>query len=182
MYRLSLCFGITIDKISMAKFSTKSSVQQDILVMLAAEHRSIEQRIDALEAANHAVEAERRFRELYRILFLHHYGETLVFYPSMREYEQTAVYLETVEEEHSTTMVLLEQMRQLSPVDPTFQARLDELKELIMGHIEEEENEIFAAVRTCMDEQELRQLAQEFKSIQIKTAPKIEARIKDLNP
>lgn len=146
--------------------------------MLTAEHRSIEQLIDAVEAADQAIEVAARFGSLYRMLTLHHYGEMIVFYPAMREYAETAVYLEAAEEEHSTTKTLLEQLRQLLPNPPAFQAKLDRLKESIMGHIEEEENEIFTAVRGCMSEQELRQLGQEFINLQTKIAPRIEARIK----
>jgi hemerythrin superfamily protein len=173
--------SIEIDEISMIKPSTRSSAYQDILAVLVTEHRLIEQLIDALETANAESKVKLRFRDLYQVLCLHHYGKTLVFYPAMREYKQTAAYLETAEETHNTSMILLEQMRQLSPAKPAFQAKLDQLKESIMGYIEEEENEIFAAVRRCMTEQELCQLGQEFKNIQIKIAPKLEARIKGLN-
>ncbi|WP_179228668.1 hemerythrin domain-containing protein [Leptolyngbya ohadii] len=161
----------------MTKSPTKSTAQEDILLVLAAEHRSIEQLIDALEAVDGEIAAEPRFLELYRVLSLHHYGEQLVFYPAMREYEQTAIYLETAEEEHSAFKTLLEQMAHSSPNDPTFQAKLDQLKEAIMGHIEEEENEIFPIVRVCMNELQLRRLVQEYRTVQTKFAPKIEARI-----
>lgn len=161
----------------MTRFPVKSTTQEDILIVLAVEHRSIEQLIDALESVDDEVEAERRFLELYRVLSLHHYGELLVFYPTMREYEQTAAYLETAEEEHSSFKTLLEQMAHSSPVGSSFQAKLDELKEAIMGHIEEEENEIFPMVRICINGSQLRQLVQEYRTVQTKFAPKVEARI-----
>ncbi len=81
----------------------------------------------------------------------------------MREYDETEQYIEEAEEEHNSAKILLEEMKMLKPDDSEFKAKLAHLIEAVKHHVEEEENEIFSAVRESMDEEELQELGQEFQ-------------------
>ncbi|HEY9700698.1 MAG TPA: hemerythrin domain-containing protein [Trichocoleus sp.] len=162
----------------MAKATSREKTKQDIISVLESEHRYIEQLFDALEnVKDTAKKSEQSFDELYKVLSLHAYGEELVFYPAMRDYEQTAEYVEEAEEEHNSVKILLEQMKQLSSKDKEFQVKLKHIKEMMMHHVEEEENEIFKVVRQCMDEKMLLLLAQEFEVTKTKMLPEVEEAI-----
>lgn len=163
----------------MVKANAKEKTQQDITAVLEAEHRHLEQLFDALEHTKGASKkAEKSFDELYKALSLHAYGEELVVYPAMRDFEQTAEYVEEAEEEHNSAKILLEQMKQLALNDEEFHTKLKYLKETMLHHVEEEENEIFPAVRQCMDEKMLILLAQEFEETKAKMLPEVEESMK----
>ena len=46
--------------------------------------------------------------------------------------------------------------------------KIEELKEAVQHHVEEEENEILPSVSDSMDEQEMKELAKEFKEAKSK--------------
>ncbi|MFS0516801.1 hemerythrin domain-containing protein [Nostoc sp. UIC 10607] len=146
----------------------------DILSLIEAEHRQVEKLFAEAEKAKGAKLVEQ-FNQIYIALSLHARTEELVFYPALREYEETEQYVEEAEEEHEEVSVILEEIKALKPTDSEFKEKMSELKETLAHHIEEEESEIFNAVRECMDEQELIELGQEFQEAKAKLMPDIEA-------
>lgn len=95
----------------------------------------------------------------------------------MQEYEETKQYIEEAEEEHNSAKILLEEMRSLEPTDPQFKTKMQQLKEAVMHHVEEEESEIFNAIRECMEDKELQELGKEFQEVKTRLEPDIEAKI-----
>ncbi|SRR5579883_1202753 len=146
----------------------------DILSLIEAEHRQVEQLFAEIEKAKKG-KLHEHFNQIYKALNLHARAEELVFYPAMREYDETEEYVEEAEQEHEEVSVLLEEIKALQPTDSQFQEKLSELKEAVQHHVEEEESEIFSAVRECMDEQQLTELGQEFQKAKAKLEPDIEA-------
>jgi hemerythrin superfamily protein len=136
--------------------------KQDVLSLIEADHRKVE---NLFEQAKNA-EGKKLydcFTQIYTELSLHARAEELSFYPAMREHEETEDYLEEAESEHAEAEVLLERLKNMKPDDPAFQEMLEELQKAVKHHVEEEESEIFAAARECMDEEELIELGQEFQ-------------------
>ena len=146
---------------------------QDILELLTTDHREVEQILSRIQSASNSEQLYEFFNQLYKELNLHARAEELVFYPALREYEDTDEMIEEAEAEHEESAALLEEIKALSPDSAEFQAKISELKEAFLHHVQEEESEVFETVRDCMDEPQLKQLAQEFQ--QAKT--KIEADI-----
>lgn len=141
--------------------------EADILSLIEADHRKIDKLIaDAEKAKGKTLYS--LFNQIYTELNLHARGEELSLYPAMREYKQTAKFVEEAESEHEQAETIAEKMKQVEPEAPAFQEMLGELKAAIQHHVQEEENEIFAAVRQCMNEQQLQQLAQEFQQAKSK--------------
>ncbi|BCL33751.1 hemerythrin domain-containing protein [Nostoc sp. MS1] len=114
------------------------------------------------------------FQEIYKALNLHARTEEVVFYPALREYEETQEYIEEAEEEHEDVSVLLEEIKAIQPNNPEFIEKISELKEAVQHH-EEEESEIFDAVRECISEEQLTALGEEFQKTKAKLEPDIEA-------
>lgn len=137
---------------------------KDVLALIEADHRKVEELFAELESAKDAKKGQQIFKEIYKELTLHAKAEELVFYPAMQEYDEAQEYIEEAEEEHNSVKILLEQMKGLKSNDAEFQTKMKHLKESVTHHVEEEESEIFEVVRECMDEEELQELAQEFKA------------------
>ncbi|WP_448266132.1 hypothetical protein [Nostoc sp. DSM 114159] len=63
----------------------------------------------------------------------------------------------------------------LKPTQPEFKEKMSELKETLEHHVEEEEGEIFNAVRECMSDRELTELGHEFQETKAKLVSNVEA-------
>lgn len=135
---------------------------KNILALIEADHRKVEELFAELEGTKDAKKGQKIFAQIYKELNLHSKAEELVFYPAMQEYDETQEYIEEAEEEHTSVKILLEEMMALKPNDAEFQTKMQQLKEAVTHHVEEEESEIFEVVRECMDDEELEELAQEF--------------------
>lgn len=140
----------------------------DVLELIKTEHRQVEKLFSEIENTDNAKKLQTLFDQLYKELTLHAEVEQLTIYPAMREYEETAELLEEAEEEHVEARVMLEEIKPLGPTSSEFKAKISQLKEAVQHHVQEEESEIFSAVRQCMSEEELKQLAQEFKQAKSK--------------
>jgi hemerythrin superfamily protein len=69
----------------------------DILSLIEAEHRQVKKLFAEAEKAKGAKLLEQ-FNQIYIALNLHARTEELVFYPAMREHEETEQYIEEAEE------------------------------------------------------------------------------------
>jgi len=145
----------------------------NILELIEAEHRQVEQLFAELETAKGKKRTEC-FQQIYKALNLHARTEELVFYPALREYEETEQYIEEAEEEHEEVALLLEEIKALKTTDPEFLEKITELQQAVQHHVEEEESEIFEAVRECMSSEQLSKLAEEFQQAKAKLDPDVE--------
>lgn len=149
----------------------------DILSLIETDHREVEDLFEQLEENAGSKKAEKIFSQIFSELSLHAHAEELVFYPAMQEYEKTKKYIEEAESEHNAVKILLEQMKSLKPSDSEFEVKFKHLKESVLHHVEEEENEIFEAVRECFDEQALVVLGKEFEQAKAKWEDDVKAAI-----
>lgn len=158
----------------MAKSQSKSQAATDILSLIEADHRQVEELFAQAEKAK-GKKLQDCFKQIYKAMNLHAQAEEVVFYPAMREYEETAQYIEEAEEEHTSVKVMLEQMKAMEPGDEDFADMMMDLKDAIMHHVEEEESEIFDTIRECMDEEVLQSLGQEFQQTKTSLEADVEA-------
>ncbi|MEH2110676.1 hemerythrin domain-containing protein [Nostoc sp.] len=154
----------------MAKTKAKSA---DIVSLIEAEHRQVKKLFAELDKVKGAKLVEQ-FNQIYIALILHARTEELVFYPALREYEETEQYVEEAEEEHEEVSIILEEIKALKPTQPEFKEKMSELKETLEHHVEEK-SEIFNAVRECMSDRELTELGQEFQETKAKLVSNVEA-------
>ncbi|MEH2177480.1 hemerythrin domain-containing protein [Nostoc sp.] len=68
----------------------------DILSLIEAEHRQVEKLFAEAEKAKCAKLVEQ-FNQIYIEVIFHARTEELVFYPALREYEETEQYVEEAE-------------------------------------------------------------------------------------
>ncbi|BAY06967.1 hemerythrin domain-containing protein [Calothrix sp. NIES-2098] len=149
------------------------SQTQNILSLIEAEHRQVEKLFAEAEKAD-SNQLYDCFNQIYKALTLHARTEELVFYPAMREYEETEQYIEEAEAEHEEAKILLEEIKALKPTDSEFKTKIKELKKAVQHHVGEEEEEIFPAISDCMSDRQLSELGQEFE----KTKAQLEEEVK----
>lgn len=140
----------------------------NLIDLIKADHRKAEKIFSEIEKADDPTKLYDGFNQLYKELNLHAETEELVFYPAMREYEETEELIEEAEEEHVEVKELLEEMKSLSPESSEFKEKMIELKEAVQHHVQEEENEVLPKVQKCMKKKELQELAKEFEQTKSK--------------
>lgn len=140
----------------------------DILELIKADHRIVESLFSEIENAEDNHKLYDSFNQLYEALNVHTEVEEQVFYPAIRNCQDTENLVEEAQKEHNEATQMLEDVSSLSPTSAEFKAKIRELKQAIQHHIQEEENEVFSQVRQCMSQEERSQLGSEFELVKSK--------------
>ncbi|HEY1587720.1 MAG TPA: hemerythrin domain-containing protein [Polyangia bacterium] len=128
--------------------------------MLKQDHRMVEQLFDEIEATNDATEREELFIELADALAVHSAIEENIFYPACKNEDTEETLLEALEE-HLAAKRLLADLLDMDPMDEVFMAKINVLKESILRHVEEEEEEILPEARRLLGDDMLMALGNE---------------------
>jgi hypothetical protein len=127
--------------------------------LLEQQHRKVETtfaKIEALEG-----DPAELVRELADDLAAHMAIEQQLFYPTVRELN--AELVDDSYEEHSITELELKRLLRASPGDPMFRSHVAVLRELVLAHVEHEEEELFSAVEAAVDKAKLEDLGQKLE-------------------
>ncbi|MFB2835260.1 hemerythrin domain-containing protein [Floridanema evergladense] len=147
----------------------------NVIELIKSDHRKVESLFSEMEKAKDPKKMQKLFDEIYTELTLHAKVEELTIYPTMRNYDETHDMVEEAEEEHTEVKELLEELKSMRPSDSEFMATIEELKDAVQHHVEEEESEILPSVSDSMDEQEMKELAKEFQEAKSKLEKEISA-------
>lgn len=103
--------------------------------------------------------------EIRRELVVHSHAEEAVVYPAAREMlpDMRDLVLESLEEHHVVSRTLSE-LEGMKADDERFQAKVSVLKEAVLHHIEEEEDELLPALARKLGDERLVQLGERFES------------------
>ncbi len=105
--------------------------------------------------------------ELTKHLLAHMLAEQVVLFPELLALDPDLV--RGACEEHTVTRMEIRRVVSTSPEDPSFQAKLSALKELVTHHVEEEERELFprleAELRDDMNERLGQQILELFDAL-----------------
>jgi len=123
----------------------------------------------SLDAAEGGVEfaPTNLFKQLKSALTLHTQLEEQVFYPAMREFEETRDLIPVAIEEHQTVDQILEEMSTLTTLDDDFQEKLEELKENLEHHMSEEEDEMFPKAEELCGKKRLDEMGRQMQQIKL---------------
>jgi hemerythrin superfamily protein len=121
--------------------------------LLKKQHREVE---GLFKKAEKARPAQRRslMSEITAALQLHMKIEEGIFYPAVRDLgskKAEEMVAEAFEEHHVVKLVIAE-LPKVDPEDERFEAKMTVLKELILHHVEEEEDEMFDLADKLDDE------------------------------
>ncbi len=138
--------------------SSRSPSRRDAIAVLKADHRDVEQLFRHFEQAGPSARATKRslVDKMIKALSIHAAIEEQVLYPWPRDTieDEESTVLESLEEQHVVKW-LLSELEDLDPADERFDAKVAVLTESVRHHVDEEESELFADLRTVATRTEL---------------------------
>jgi iron-sulfur cluster repair protein YtfE (RIC family) len=147
----------------LAKVYSRARLERDQAVLPALEMRrqleSLRNKVDSLDQAyaslciNISTQIKSLLEELANSLAAHMAIEQDIFYPAVHEADESLT-LESFEE-HAVAQLELKRLLAAEPDDPMFLAKVTTLKELILHHVKEEEEDLFPKVDKLFNAAEL---------------------------
>jgi hypothetical protein len=101
---------------------------------------------------------EELFTQLKQELDVHARIEEEIFYPVLKEAQETEDLTLEAYEEHNVVKQLLAELEALPKDDETWGAKLTVLKENVEHHVEEEEGELFDGAREVLSREQIEAL------------------------
>jgi hemerythrin superfamily protein len=137
----------------------------DALDLLKQDHAKVKELFEDIEDAADLSGQKVIFEQIKNELETHSHIEESVFYPAMEKYQELKEMVREALEEHQEVKTLLNEMESLSD-EEEFEAQLEELKDNVEHHTEEEEEgKMFPKVRDLVSANELEKLG-----VQLETA------------
>lgn len=136
----------------------------DAIELLKKQHRETEALFDRFEAADGDDQKAEIARQVIADLRVHTTIEEEIFYPALREADDELEddVLEGYEEHHAVEL-LMDELDGMSPDDERFDAKFTVIKEFVLHHVEEEEDEMFPQAREALGAERLRELGEEMQ-------------------
>jgi len=151
---------------------TQTSDKKDMNVqdIIRMDHAKVTTLFTELNGTEDPQKIQEYFGQLYKDLTAHAIAEEEVVYPAIRPY-----YAETQElyDEQSEMKALLEEIKAMAPSSSEFKVKANQLKNVVMDHVRQEENDVFAKIRANFSDQQSEQLATQFKSAKSKIQAKM---------
>jgi iron-sulfur cluster repair protein YtfE (RIC family) len=141
---------------------------EDAIGILESDHKSLKTKLEALaETSSRAVKRRKQLYEAIRTeLEAHTTIEEQIFYPAFRKHLSTSdaekMYFEALEEHHAARVVLAD-LGKADPATPSFGGKAKVLKELVLHHAEEEEDEMFPKARKALGKDLLLELGERMR-------------------
>jgi hemerythrin-like domain-containing protein len=134
--------------------------------LLMQDHKEAASMMDQLETADKGDRSARTvFLQLKEALTLHTQAEEQVFYPALKNHEETKDMIPESLEEHQEVDQILAEMSSLSPGDDDFMDKLTELRDAVEHHVEEEENEMFPKAEQILGQNRLQEMGSQMQQV-----------------
>lgn len=159
-------FGLTDAGVSSrgnASQYVKGARLMDAISVLTDDHHKARGLFTAFRAASDADDAEQMGQvaeKIFEELDTHTAIEERVFYPAVKKAGGSKLEELTDEsnEEHHVVDVLMKELKDMSPSDPAYPAKMTVLMENVEHHAGEEEKEMFPQVKNLFSETQLEDL------------------------
>lgn len=133
---------------------------KDAITLLREDHRTVEQLFKRFEKAGDRAQKTKRelVDRMIRELAVHAAIEEQIFYPAAREsLPEDRTVLEALEEHHVLKWTLSE-LEGMHPDHTRFDAKVGVMMAMVRRHVEEEEGELFPAVRQALGRKRLQEI------------------------
>lgn len=126
----------------------------DLYQLLRQDHQKVKRLFERIDDTFGATtkSRERLFSELKQELELHSELEESHFYPALEQQEELQDLIEDAREEHAEMAELLAALDEGDKDDEEWASQLEELRETVETHVEEEEGEIFPKAQELLDQ------------------------------
>ena len=128
----------------------------NIFDLLKKDHRKISEIFDRLEET---ALRKRYLRHLRDEMDLHSDIEESIFYPRLRQFNETERNIEQAVDDHQLMKTLLIELETIPTNSDDWMAKLSDLRDCVEHHVEEEEEMIFEGARDVLDRRELEDMA-----------------------
>jgi hemerythrin superfamily protein len=150
---------------------TQTSNKSDMNIedVIRMDHNKVNMLFIQIDQTNEPAKIEEYFGQIYKDLSVHSEAEEQVVYPAVRSF-----YSDTQElyDEQAQMKVVLEELKGMNPSATdfvnNFKSRIGQLKDMVMDHVRQEENSMFAALRSNCSDDQREQMATQFKSVKAK--------------
>jgi len=142
---------------------TQTSDQQDLRIrdLIRMEHTKTRTLFGEIENSNDPQKIQEYFGQLYKDLTSHAEAEEQVVYPAVRSYYEGTQMLY---DEQAQMKQKLDEIKAISPSTAEFKDKVRQLKEAVLHHVREEENDMFPKIRDNFSREQEEQMATEFKN------------------
>ncbi len=144
---------------------------ETIYNILSQEHRIV---LGMVEEALTRASKEALFR-IKAEIDPHMAGEEKLYYPLLEENEESRDIARKAYIEHNEAKALMYELEGMDESSENWTARLSELKEAIIHHVQDEENQVFKKSRSILSQQQAEELAQKYREFKKNYTSKIEA-------
>jgi hemerythrin superfamily protein len=143
--------------------------------MLKKDHKKVEELLDRL--VDQKGEVMKTLAEIEREIKVHSHIEEKIFYPAYREAigdDEAAELIEESLEEHHLVDVIIHDMKGIEPDSAEFKGKASVLKEAIMHHANEEEEDMFPKAEKAMGKDQLEELGNRMEKSRNAYQPELE--------
>lgn len=143
--------------------------------LLKSQHRAVEKLFAQIDKAKTTDAKQKLFDQLADSLAVHATIEEHQFYPAVKAKRTEDILLEALEEHVGIKRVLAD-LLETDADDPTFDAKIKVLSELVEHHVGEEEKDLFPKVKKILSNEVLEVLGQNMSAEQAELEEKGEPR------
>ena len=139
---------------------------QDAIQLLKQDHKVLKRLLGELVDTTSRATSKRPelLAEVGQLLRAHTKVEEEIFYPAFRaaaeESDDERMFHEALEEHRAVELLVLPDLERTDPGSTEFGGRVKVLKELVLHHAEEEEDELFPRARELLGRDALKELGQ----------------------
>ena len=144
---------------SPAEAAPRRSAARSPFELLRCEHLRLAGLLYRAESAGHRSARIQAFADLVRELDIHDHVEERIFYPALRQEEETRDITLDSYDQHRSVRRLVEELGALDAGDPRWPARLALLSYRLQRHMADEEQRLFAQARITLSRTRLAKLA-----------------------
>jgi hypothetical protein len=132
----------------------------DAIELLKQDHEKVSGIFEKLEPTTESAVKTREelFTKLKQELDIHARIEEQIFYPAIKQAEETHDITLEAYEEHRVVKRLLGELEAMPVTDERWGAKLKVLKENVEHHVEEEEGEMFKSARKVLSQEQIEEL------------------------
>jgi hemerythrin-like domain-containing protein len=145
--------------------------------LLRHDHQKAMRLIDELEDADRQVGTEPTnidiFNHLNELLMTHTLIEEEVFYPAMKEFDESRDLARTLRRGHKEFERLLSHLSTMAPNVEDFQRTLADLRGSVERHIDEEEQELFPLAEELCEPERLEEMGGRMQEMKYNSRAKI---------
>jgi hemerythrin-like domain-containing protein len=147
--------------------------------LLKNDHQKAMSLIGELEAADRQVGTVQTnidvFNHLNELLMMHTLIEEEVFYPAMKEFDESRDLARSMRKEHEGFERLLSHLSTMAPNVEEFQRTLADLRENFERHIDEEENDLIPLAEELCGPQRLQEMGRRMQEMKYNSRAKVAA-------